>query len=134
MTTYIVDRSTDYLYDSIVNTLQVKGPLFVKVGQYLSTKRDYLPEKLIEKLQVLQENNIFTLPDLEFVRENHYQLLRCMGSGSIGSVFKAFSLENIDRLIDSSENQLNVIASNVIASNVIASNVIASNDLEGDKM
>ena len=65
------------------------GPLFVKVGQYLSTKRSMLPSEFTEHLKQLQDENQFSVPrlsELGFPFLNHL-LLRCVGSGSMAAVF-----------------------------------------------
>ena len=81
---------TDKIYTYITYCLQSKGPLFIKIGQFLSSKQDFLPRDLINKLTILQDANPCELPNYKsvIVRPERLDLLHLLGSGSIGSVFK----------------------------------------------
>ena len=76
------------LYYTVFKVLEYGGPLYMKVGQYLSTKENFLPMNLIVRLKRFQDNNITTLPNFDNFRSMGYSIHKCMGSGTIGAVYK----------------------------------------------
>ena len=95
---------TDKIYTYITYCLQSKGPLFIKIGQFLSSKQDFLPRDLIKKLTILQDANPCELPNYKsvIVRPERLDLLHLLGSGSIGTVFKCIFTSNSS--LDGSSN------------------------------
>ena len=49
-------RNNDFLGIRVRKALEELGPIFVKFGQILSTRRDILPSDIIDELAKLQDN------------------------------------------------------------------------------
>ncbi len=90
--------------------LEALGPIYIKFGQLLSTRRDFLDTKLADELQVLQDNVApFTSPTIDTLVE---QSLNCkvdevfssldqepLASASVAQVHKATLLNGDDVVV-----------------------------------
>ena len=86
---------SDICYRYIVRLFESNGPLFIKVGQYLSTKEDFLPSDFTVHLKTIQSNNEYMCPEIDSIREyiKRRLVLRCLGAGSIAAVYLVIDLD-----------------------------------------
>lgn len=86
---------TNICYRYLVRLFESNGPLFIKVGQYLSTKEEFLPSDFTVHLKCLQSNNDYKCPEIDSIREHipRRLVLRCLGAGSIAAVYLVLDLD-----------------------------------------
>lgn len=94
---------------SLPQTLQSAGPLWIKMGQWASTRRDILPDTLCDYLSSLQSNtrpHSFEKTRLTIMREFgesffdsiQFEDQNPIGSGAVGQVYLATQTSNRKKL------------------------------------
>lgn len=93
------EKLDNLMWNVIISSLNSLGPLFVKFGQWMSTRPDLFSYNVIQKLSELQDSvktqhNINEIENflIDLYGENWKSFIeynpKTIGSGSIGSVFK----------------------------------------------
>jgi predicted unusual protein kinase regulating ubiquinone biosynthesis (AarF/ABC1/UbiB family) len=79
-------------YEAILTFLKRSGGAFIKVGQWAATRPDIFPDRLCQRLAVLQGNapshstqhTIDAVNKYELLRDSNIRVGRVIGSGTVG--------------------------------------------------